>query len=142
MECQIVLEPQVGGGVRVTLTNCGFRNITAVLPPGERVVRDANSQGLDAGPQGYFTVFRDGVLECKSRDTEFDTKLPAAIARDLFDAFAALPAGQALEEGIEVGGEMDEGGEENPQVNPDPQGGRKRGKKQTRRARKTRRRNK
>jgi hypothetical protein len=140
MQCEIAVEPQAGGGVRVTLVNCGFRNITTVLPPGDRVFRDENSRGLDAGPQGYLTVFRDGVLECKSKDTEFDTKLPAAVARDLFDAFANLPVGQPLEDAIEVGGEMDEE-EENPAVNPNPEGGRRRSrvKKQTRRTQRKRR---
>jgi hypothetical protein len=141
MECVISIVPQEEGGPRVTLRNCGIRSITTVLPADSLVFDGGNTRGLEGG-DGHLTIWQDGTLECKSGETEFDTKLPAALAQDLFAAFEGL-AGNALVDAIEVGQEMEEDEEENPAVNPNPEGGKKRRtKKQVRRVRKTRRRNK
>jgi hypothetical protein len=139
MECVISIVPQEEGGPRVTLTNCGIRSITTVLPADSLVFDGGNTRGLEGG-DGHLTIWQDGTLECRSGETEFDTKLPAAIAQDLFAAFKDL-AGNALENPIEVGKEMEEE-EENPAVNPNPEGGKKRRsrvKKQTRRSQRKRR---
>lgn len=142
MECVISIVPHAGEGPHLTLRNCGIQSITTILPAESLVFDGGNARGLEGG-DGYLTIWQDdGTLECRSGETEFVIKLPAALAQDLFAAFGGR-AGNALVDAIQVGEDMEEDEEENPAVNPNPEGGKKRRtKKQVRRARKTRRRNK
>lgn len=139
----ITIEPRVGGGPVVQLKPCAGMTITMTMPAGTRIFEDEGASGL-AGDDASLTIHPDGTLEYDSPTAEYSLMLPAGLRTPLVQAFAGRN-GQDLEDDIllpEEGAPVPEEEEENPRVNPNPEGGRKRRsrvKKQTRRSQRKRR---
>jgi hypothetical protein len=143
----IALEPRMGGGgLMVALEPCAGAVFVMTMPEGTRIFEDEDIRGVQ-GPEGEpsLTIHRDGTLEYDSPDAEYSLTLPPALAGPFFAAFEGRN-GQALEEAIVLPDEnapaVAEDEEENPRVEENPQGGRKRRsrvKKQTRRTQRKRR---
>lgn len=140
----ITIEPRDIGGPVVQLIPCAGVTVTMTMPGPTRIFEGQGIRGLNVpwAENGLaLVIHEDGTLEYNSPWAEYSLVLPRGLADELYAAFQGRN-GQALVDNID----LEAGGEDNPagpnEEEENPQGGRKRGKKQTRRARKPRRTNK
>jgi hypothetical protein len=129
-----------GGGPTVVFKPCEGVEIVVSMPYTTVVWEDARAgmrglhQGAVDGPS--FVVMRDGTFEFEdtASGVEINTIIPLPMARDLYDALGPLVGGRVTRDIAANAAAAEE--DEDPQA----AGRRSRVKKQTRRARKTRRR--
>jgi hypothetical protein len=128
-----------GGGPTVVFKPCDGVEIVVSMPYTTVVWEDARAgmrglhQGAADGPS--FIVMRDGTFEFDdTKAVEINTIIPQQMARDLYDALGPLVGGRVTRD---IAANAAAGAEEE---DPQAAGRRSRVKKQTRRARKTRRR--